>query len=85
MLGNAVLVLWRPGALRPLNRLAWGLSLAAVGVLAVLMHLPWPAQALQLAPLPALAWAVAGACSLLGVAGITRLAQRLYRPTRRIK
>ena len=93
VLGNAVLVLWRPGALRQINPVAWGLSLAAVAVLAALMHLPWPSQALHLAPLPALAWAVAVACSLLGVAGITVLTQRgawgglaaLVRPTRRIK
>ena len=75
VLGNAVLVLWHPGALRQINRVAWGLSLAAVGVLAALMHLPWPAQALHLAPLSALAWAVAAACSLLGVAGVTVLTQ----------
>ncbi len=93
VLGNAVLVLWRPGALRQINPVAWGLSLAAVAVLAALMHLPWPSQALHLAPLPALAWAVAVACSLFGVAGVTVLTQRgawgglaaLVRPTRRIK
>ncbi|MEN9889148.1 MAG: hypothetical protein RL559_1185 [Pseudomonadota bacterium] len=78
VLGNAVLVLWRPGALRLANPVAWALSLAAVAVLAALMHLPWSAQALRLAALPALGWAVAAGCSLLAVAGVTVLTQRVF-------
>ncbi len=78
VLGNAVLVLLRPGTRWMGNPWAWGLSLASLGLLALLIHLPWPASALHLAPLPAAAWAVAAACSVFGAGTLSWLLQRRF-------
>ncbi|MFM7026889.1 MAG: cation-translocating P-type ATPase, partial [Limnohabitans sp.] len=76
--GNTALILIGSGrSWRRSHPAAWALGAATLALLGLLMHWPALARPLDLAALPASAWGVALACSLLGVSGTTLLTRRI--------
>lgn len=77
-IGNTALILIGSGrSWRRWHPVAWALGGAALALLALLMHWPLPAEALGLAPLPALTWVVAACCSIGCVGMLTLLSARI--------
>ncbi len=71
VMGNTALILIGCGrSWRRWHPVAWSLGAGSLALLLALMHWPWSAAALGLAPLPALAWMLAAACSIACVAGV---------------
>ncbi len=78
VMGNTALILIGSGrSWRRWHPVAWSLGGATLALLALLMHWPMPAAALGLAPLPALAWVLAAACSIGCVGSVTALTQAI--------
>jgi Ca2+-transporting ATPase len=78
VIGNTALILIGTGrSWRRWHPVAWGLGAATLALLTLLMHWPWLARPLALAPLPVAAWGVALACSLGCVSGITLLTRHI--------
>ena len=78
VMGNTALILIGSGrSWRRWHPVAWSLGGGTLALLALLMHWPMPAAALGLAPLPALAWALAAACSVACVGGVTALTRAI--------
>ena len=81
VMGNTALILMGSG-----NRwyrwhpVAWALGAGSLGLLALLLHWPWAATALGLAPLPAMAWGIAAACCMVCVSSFSRLSKVLWGP-----
>ena len=80
VMGNGALILVGSGrSWRRSHPVAWGLSAAALALLALLMYWSVLATPLHLAPLPVTAWGVALACSLGSVAITSALVTALTR------
>ncbi len=78
VMGNTALILIGSGrSWRRWHPVAWALGGAALALLTLLINWPMPAAALGLAPLPILAWMVAGCCSTACVVGVTALMQHM--------
>ena len=79
VLGNGALILIGSGrSWRRSHPVAWGLIAATLALLALLMHTPLAAAALDLAPLPWQGWGMALLCSLACVTGVTLLTRRIF-------